>query len=322
MIIQAINNGSIVFKAYGEQPSVDIPMLLVVEGSYTSVTPIITVDDTLSLASENPVQNKVLTAALNDKADAADLNALNAKCASSEISDNLLSLGKVTLGTGYSGALRSDGSVIASVDGSQHGGSGTFEIAVTNKLPAGTYKFSGCSGGTSGTYYLCLYEKNGGQIATVYNNPATFTLNAPTEVKVLIVATGGTQFTDKLFYPMVSDASIANPVFSRATVDDGFQRICGHNRIDVVLGNKDYYLIRYTIISRNTPGMVIKTGYFWNETSTGTNYSTSITDTTNGPEGSPNFNLYYDANGDKCVRVIDGNNNNSNRDIMLEIMGY
>jgi len=101
MIIQAINNGSIVFKAYGEQPSVDIPMLLVVEGSYTSVTPVITVDDTLSLASENPVQNKVITAALNNKASAADVAALQSKCDNADISSNLITLGTVTEATGY-----------------------------------------------------------------------------------------------------------------------------------------------------------------------------------------------------------------------------
>lgn len=315
MIIQAINNGSIVFKAYGEQPAVDIPMLLVVEGSYTSVTPVITVDDTLSLASENPVQNKVLTAALNDKADAADFNALNAKCASSEISDNLLSLGKVTLNNGYSGALRSDGSVIVSTNGNQHENTGTFDIAVTNVLPAGTYKFSGCSGGASGTYYMCLYEKNAGLLACSLDSAETFTINSPTEVMVAIVATSGLSFTDKLFYPMVSDASIENPTFSRATVD---QRICGHNRIDVVIGDKDYYLIRYTVISRNPSGAVIKTGYYWIESSSGTNNSTSITDTTSGPEGPPSFSLYYDSEGKRCIKVID----NNNRDIMLEIMGY
>ena len=309
MIIQAINNGSIVFKAYGEQPSVDIPMLLVVEGSYTSVTPVITVDDTLSLASENPVQNKVLTAALNDKADA-------------KISDNLLSLGKVTLHNGYNGALRSDGSVIVSTNGNQHENTGTFDIVVTNVLPAGTYKFSGCSGGASGTYYMCLYEKNDRLLACSLDSAETFTVNSPTEVMVAIVATSGLSLTDQLFYPMVSEASIENPTFSRATVDDGFQRICGHNRIDVVIGDKDYYLIRYTVISRNTPGAVIKTGYYWIESSSGTNNSTSITDTTIGPEGSPSFSLYYDSEGKKCIKVIDNNDINSNRDIMLEIMGY
>jgi len=118
---------------------------------------------------------------------------------------------------------------------------------------------------------------------------------------------------------MVSDASIVSPTFSKATVDDGFQRIGGHDRVDVVLGNKAYYLIRYTVISRNTPGQVIKTGYYWIESSSGVNNSTSITDTTNGPEGSPNFNLYYDSEGAKCIRVTDIYNN---RDIMLEIMGY
>nr|DAD58815.1 MAG TPA: hypothetical protein [Caudoviricetes sp.] len=166
---------------------------------------------------------------------------------------------------------------------------------------------------------MCLYEKNGPRLATIYNNPAIFTLDEPTEVMITIVATGGTQFTDKLFYPMVSDASIENPTFSRATVDDGFQRIGGHDRVDVVLGNKAYYLIRYTVISRNTSGQVIKTGYFWDETASGINRSTSITDTTNGPEGSPNFNLYYDENGAKCIRVTDIY---GNRDIILEIMGY
>ncbi len=319
MIIQAINNGSIVFKAYGEQPSVDIPMLLVVEGSYTSVTPVITVDDTLSLVSENPVQNKVLTAALNDKADAADLNALNAKCASSEISDNLLSFGGITFGTGYSGAIRSDGSVIVSTDGTQSG-SGTIVIDITNTLPAGTYKLSGCAGGNNDTYYMALYEKGDALLTTNKDGfDNTFTVNAPTQLSLAIVATGGTKITDKLFYPMVSDASIVSPTFSKATVDDGFQRIGGHDRVDVVLGNKAHYLIRYTVISRSTPGQVIKTGYYWIATSSGDNSSTSITDTTNGPEGSPNFTLYDDSEGAKCIRVTDRYNN---RDIMLEVMGY
>jgi hypothetical protein len=44
-------------------------MLLVVEGSYLAVTPVITVDDALSSVSTNPVENRVVTNALAAKAD-------------------------------------------------------------------------------------------------------------------------------------------------------------------------------------------------------------------------------------------------------------
>lgn len=121
---------------------------------------------------------------------------------------------------------------------------------------------------------------------------------------------------------MVVDATVTNADFSRSEFDSTPKIIAGHNRVDAVVGNKAHYLFRFTIISRNTPGSVIKTGYYWVETNSGINYSTVITDTTAGPEGAPTFTPYWDSNGAKCFSVIDNNNINSNRDIILEIIGY
>lgn len=320
LVIQSVGSGEIVLKAYGEKPSIDVPMLLAIEGSYLAVTPVITVDDALSLASENPVQNKVVTAALNTKASTDSVDALEHKINNLDFSNNLLSLGDISFGTGYSGAKRSDGSVIISTDGSQYGSSGSVTIEVTNTLPAGTYKLSGCVGGSSGTYGLSLYEKNGPKICDNWNGQNTFTLNAPTNVIVVISVTHDTGIiSDKLFYPMVVDATVTTADFSRSEFDSTPKIIAGHDRVDAVIGDKAHYLFRFTVISRNTPGMVIKTGYYWVETSGGTNYTTMITDNTSGPEGAPTFTPYWDSNGAKCFSVTDTYNN---RDIILEIIGY
>jgi hypothetical protein len=57
LTVASLANGSITLVAYGEAPNIDIPMLLVIEGSYQEITPVITVDDTLSKVSTNPIQN-------------------------------------------------------------------------------------------------------------------------------------------------------------------------------------------------------------------------------------------------------------------------
>lgn len=321
LIIQSVGTGSFVLKAYGEKPSIDIPMLLVIEGTYQSVTPTITVDDQLSTASTNPVENRVVTNALNNKASQSDLDAVDAKFNLLDLSENLLSLGTVTIGAGYSGAKRSDGSVIVSADGSQRGGTGSFEIKTETTLPAGTYRFSGCPNGSSSTFHMDLYEDGGAKICSVSNGSvATFTLAAPTKLLVVIAAAGGNVLTDELFYPMVVNALVASPEFGRNGGDGNIKTISGHDRVDVVIDDSyAYQLLEVTVISRNTPGQVIKEARFWVETSSGTNYSTVIYDSTSGPEGAPSFNLYYDSNGAKCVRITD---TYTNRDILVKVIKY
>ena len=321
LIIQSVGTGSVVLKAYGEKPSIDIPMLLVIEGTYQSITPTITVDDQFSTASTNPVENRVITNALNDKASQADLDSVDAKFNLLDLSENLLSLGVLTIGTGYSGTKRSNGSVIVSADGSQLGSTGSFEIKTETTLPAGTYKFSGCPNGSSSTFYMSLYEDGGAKICSVNNGSvATFTLSAPTKLLVIIAATDGAVFTDELFYPMVVNAMVESPEFGRNSGDGSIKTICGRDRIDIVIDDSyAYQLLEVTVISRNTPGQVIKEARYWIETSSGVNSTTSIFDSTNGQEGPPTFNLYYDSNGTKCVKITD---TNTNRDIFVKIMKY
>lgn len=321
LIIQSVGTGSVVLKAYGEKPSIDIPMLLVIEGTYQSITPTITVDDQFSTASTNPVENRVITNALNDKASQADLDSVNAKFNFLDLSENLLSLGVLTIGTGYSGAKRSNGSVIVSADGSQLSSTGSFEIKTEMTLPAGTYKFSGCPNGSSSTFYMSLYEDGGAKICSVNNGSvATFTLSAPTKLLVIITATDGTVFTDELFYPMVVNTMVESPEFGRNSGDGSIKTICGRDRIDIVIDDSyAYQLLEVTVISRNAPGQVIKEARYWIETSSGVNSTTSIFDSTNGPEGPPTFNLYYDSNGTKCVKITD---THTNRDIFVKIMKY
>jgi hypothetical protein len=231
-------------------------MLLVIEGTYQSITPTITVDDQLSTASTNPVENRVITNALNNKASQADLDSVDAKFSLLDLSENLLSLGVITIGSHYSGAKRSDGSVIVSADGDQRGSTGAFEIKTETTLPAGTYRFSGCPNGSSSTFHMDLYEDGGAKICSVSNGSvATFTLSAPTKLAVVIAAAGGTVLTDELFYPMVVSAMVASPEFGRNSGDGSIKTICGHDRVDVVIDNSyAYQLLEVTVMSRNTPG--------------------------------------------------------------------
>jgi len=256
LIVQSIGTGSFVLKAYGEKPTIDIPMLLVIEGTYQAITPVITVDDALSSASTNPVENRVVTNALNEKASQTDLDAVDAKFNLLNLSENLLSLGTVKLGSHYSGAKRSDGSVIVSTDGEQRGSTGSFEIATETTLPAGTYRFSGCPNGSSTTFYMDLYEEGGAKICTVYSGASQiFTLSAPTKLRVVIAVTGGLQLTDELFYPMVVNSMVTNAVFNRSNSDGNIKTINGHDRVDIVIDDSyAYQLLEVTVISRNTPG--------------------------------------------------------------------
>lgn len=320
LVISDVSNGAVTFTAFGEAATNDIPMLLVIEGSYLSVQPQITVDDQMSTSSTNPVQNKVITAALNDKADASDIAVLNSKIDGIDISKNLLSLGTVTAGTGYTVAKRSDGSVAVTTDGTQSGGGGTVTITSSTVLPAGTYIFSGCVGGSSSTYYMRLRNGDGGaEIVTTFGSAKQFTLAEDTSVRIEIVAAGGQIFTDKLFYPSIISADDEGAAFERKSGSNAITTIAGHDRVDIVFGNESYYLVEVTVISRNTPGSVIKIFKYWIDRSNGVDRTTQILDTTSGPEGAPTFTKYYDSNGAACVKITD---TYGNRDIIATVIGY
>ena len=166
-----------------------------------------------------------------------------------------------------------------------------------------------------------LYDKNGGKITTVKDGETvTFTVNSPTELKIIVAAVGGTQFTDKLFYPMVCSDSATAPTFSRSTNDGNIKTISGHDRVDVVIDDSyAYQLLEVTVMSRNTPGQVIKEARYWIETSSGIDRITSVFDTTSGPEGPPTFTKYYDSNTKPCVKITD---TYGNRDFIVKIMKY
>jgi hypothetical protein len=98
----------------------------------------------------------------------------------------------VTAGTGYTVAKRSDGSIAVTVDGTQSGGGGTVTITSSTVLPAGSYIFSGCVGGSSSTYYMRLRNANGGaEIVTTFGSAKQFALAEATPVRIEIVAAGG-----------------------------------------------------------------------------------------------------------------------------------
>ncbi len=320
LTVHSVVDGKITFTAFGTKPTIDIPMLLVIEGSYLSIEQVQPIDSELSLSSENAVQNRIVTAALNDKADAADVAVLNSKLDGIDISRNLLSLGTVTAGTGYTVAKRSDGSVAVTTDGTQSGSGGTVTITSSTVLPAGTYIFSGCVGGSSSTYYMRLRNGNGGaEIITTFNSAKQFTLAEDTSVRIEIVAAGGQTFTDKLFYPSIISVDDEGVDFERKSGSNAPITIAGLDRVDIVFGNESYYLIDVTVISRNTPGAVIKIFKYWIDRSNGVDRTTQILDTTSGPEGAPTFTKYYDSNGAACVKITD---TYGNRDIIATVVGY
>ena len=295
-------------------------MLLVIEGSYLGIEQVQPIDSELSLSSENAVQNRIVTAALNDKADASDVAVLNSKLDGIDTSRNLLSLGTVITATGYTVAKRSDGSVAVTTDGTQSGSGGTVTIASSTVLPAGTYIFSGCVGGSSSTYYMRLRNANGGaEIVTTFNDAKQFTLAEDTTVRIEIVATAGQTFTDKLFYPSIISVDDEGVDFERKFGSNAGTTIAGLDRVDIVFGNEGYYLIDVTVINRNTPGSVIKIFKYWIDRSSGVDRTTQILNTTSGPEGAPTFTKYYDSNGAACVKITD---TYGNRDIIATVVGY
>lgn len=320
LTLNQINNGSVKFIGYGEKPTINIPMILVLEGSFQEIEPIIAIDNALDELSANPVENRVVTNALEKKANAINVTALEHRLNLTDYSDNLLSLTTTTTGNGYSIAKRSDGTLLVSADGSQRGSTGTITVESKTTLPAGTYRFSGCVGGSSNTYYMKLRNSGGAELVTSQTDePVTFTLTQASRLKIEIIAVGGVQFEDKIFYPMVVSDTVVHPNFSSSEKGTHVKVVAGHDRVDIVFGNAAYYLADVTVISRNTPGSVIKICRYWIERDTGVDHITMLHDATEPQEGAPTFTKYIDSNGAACVAITD---TYANRDIIVQAIAY
>lgn len=256
LTIYSISAGSVVLKAYGDVPSIDIPMLLVIEGSYQSVTPQITVDNAISDVSENPVQNKVIKGALDNKVNNSAFALLQTDVEKlmtiKEIEDqsyNLVSVGKVDVtGSHYTVIKRTDGSICVSADGSQSGSTDSVLVHVDGTFAAGEYNLTGCTGGSSSTYYLNLYSvtQEGGQdvytkIDTSYNNEKTVTLTSDTRIAFGIVATGGITMTDQVFRPMLTPSNLSGEDFSKNANTTEVIVGSGKKALDIVFGDKVNY---------------------------------------------------------------------------------
>lgn len=308
LILESISNGSVVFKAYGEVPSVDIPMLLVIEGSFQQVEPQITVDTALSTASTNPVENRAI---------ANGFAAVQSELNDADVSYNKASIGSMTLGSHYSAVMRSDGTILASADGNQRGSTGTLHVNIDNVIPAGTYYFSGCHGGSSSTYYLNLRTKSGGTLlATCYSTPTQFTLSADTEVYAEIVATGGVILTDQMFDIMIKDESVTDTTFHKSSIGASPIVACGHETLDIIFGDKDHYICQVYVI--NAQGQLAQ--YFMLNVNCDLRLFTTniIVDNTNSGQVDASVNF---VNNENAVRIQEINSG-SPRDIIVYAIGY
>lgn len=261
MVLHAMSDGTVTFKGYGERPTGDVPMLLVIEGSLLDISQQWAVDDQLSEVSENPVQNKVLAKTVREITDGVDdahtqfLSAIN----STSASYNELLLGVITKPNGYTNStILSNGVILVGTDGSQTGSGGQLHVTVRNTIPAGDYIFSGCNGGSSQTYYMRLINaENGDVLATTYGMGKEVHLDADTKVEVVIAATAGTVLTDKEFKPMLVNAKIKNTEFSPR---------CCYTETTMERGGIDYVLkegwekcvCEVTLINRNTSQLEAK----------------------------------------------------------------
>jgi len=88
-----------------------------------------------------------------------------------------------------------------------------------------------------------LRKKGGAVIAVSFDDPTPFTLAESTEVSLEVVAVGGVTMTDRLFYPMIVSALVDNPTFDREDAASHPIVVVGHDKVDVVFGRKDYYLV-------------------------------------------------------------------------------
>jgi hypothetical protein len=117
---------------------------------------------------------------------------------------NLVNVGKINVkGSHYTVIKRTDGAISVSADGNQSGSTDNITIRADGIYPAGTYNLTGCTGGSSSTYYMILYKvtNDGGtdvytRIDTSFNNEKSITLTEDSQISFSIVAAGGTVLTN------------------------------------------------------------------------------------------------------------------------------
>lgn len=194
--------------------------------------------------------------ALATKVDNTDFNLLSADVDKlmviKDIEDqsyNLVSVGKINVsGSHYIVIKRTDGAISVSADGSQSGSTDNITIHADGIYPAGTYNLTGCTGGSSSTYYMTLYKvtNEGGtdvytRIDTSFNNEKTITLTEDSQISFSIVAAGGTVLTNQIFRPMLTPVELSGEDFSKNANTTEVIVGSGNKNLDIVFGDKANY---------------------------------------------------------------------------------
>ena len=137
----------------------------------------------------------------------------------------------------------------------------TFEIG---EIASGNYILSGCpNGGSSSTYELRVYDStSSATVVSNYGGESAVTLDSTHKYRVQIYGRGGATITNKLFKPMLRDASILDSTFEPYRNTTAFprdeQRILGAKNLDRTGRNNSVnHEITYTV---NSDGSVTANG--------------------------------------------------------------
>lgn len=189
----------------------------------------ITVDSALSSTSINPVQNRVITAALGDKADSADVDALETEL--DAISETTVNYFTVDGGT-YNGVtitVEDDGTLL--LNGTS---TAAAYILLENTLPAGTYtaKQTTVSGSQTGTGHpnLRYNSSSASSSSTRWVNGATTTDTQTftgTTYMFLNFGSGQTFANFRVRYQVEAGSSVGNYVPGGLTAVDWVARSAG-----------------------------------------------------------------------------------------------
>ncbi len=169
---------------------------------------ILPVDSALSDSSTNPVQNKVVKAAVDDKANQSEVNDILNVYASKNLLPSLTSTytwNEVTY------TPQSDGSIV--VTGTASPDTSLAMLTTTTVLPAGSYVVS--SGVTmTNPIELVIDDTNNNRLATVNSgNYRNFTIDSDTTIKCYIWIYKGTDAGGIRIYPMIRKVSIADDTY-------------------------------------------------------------------------------------------------------------
>ena len=210
------------------------------------------VDNALSASSEHAVQNKVVKAALDGKQDTLQYDNLPTENSEKMVKSKGIynSENEIWKAMGEKGAKNilsypfsqttltnkevtfidvGDGTVTTS--GTASGGNGAFRVKNSGELPtSGRYILSGCTGGSTNTYYIAITNASGSNAR--YNGSQAVSTNGdsiefdiadltdgngnpldPSTLKLYLIVNNGTNADGKTFKPMLRLASDTDSTF-------------------------------------------------------------------------------------------------------------